>query len=63
MPQPAALCPHCEATVNFSKPPQLGQRVTCKRCGEYLEVYNLKPIELDYEYSDDDDDYDYDDDD
>ena len=57
-----ATCPHCEGKVSFSSIPKLGQRVTCPVCGEKLEVFELNPIELDYEFGDDDD-YDEDDDD
>ena len=65
-----AVCPHCEAKVEFSSTPKLGQKVTCASCGEKLEVFELNPIELDYEFGDDDydddeeeEDDDYDDDD
>jgi lysine biosynthesis protein LysW len=60
-----AVCPQCEAKVEFSTTPKLGQKVTCRSCGEKLEVFELDPIELDYEFGDDDDDDDddYDDDD
>ena len=47
---------------SHSLAPKLGQKVTCPVCGEKLEVFELNPIELDYEFGDDDD-YDEDDDD
>ena len=62
-----ATCPHCEGKVSFSSTPKLGQRITCPVCGEKLEVFELNPIELDYEFGDDEnydeDDYEDDDDD
>ena len=59
--EPVSICPECEGKVNVSGTPKIGFKVTCPHCGEKLEVFNLKPLELDYEYDDDDDDDDDDD--
>ena len=47
-----AECPHCEGRIRLSGGPRLGQKVTCPRCGEKLEVIRIDPVELDYEYDD-----------
>ena len=55
-----ARCVECDSRIYFSKPPGVGQVVTCRACGTKLAVIEVDPIELDwYEYDEDD----YDDDD
>lgn len=44
------ICPDCDAEVTFVRPPWLGQRVNCLRCGIMLEVTGLSPVELDWAF-------------
>ena len=63
------FCPECDEEVRMSKKPRLGQLVSCRSCGEELQVVGLRPLELDYALVEDDqefsvngfDEYEYDD--
>ena len=44
-----AQCPDCEHEIILENIPTLGQKVTCPECWAYLEVTNLKPLELAWE--------------
>jgi lysine biosynthesis protein LysW len=52
-------CLDCENGINLGKEPFIGQRVTCRFCGSFLEVVELAPVEFEWAY-DDDEDWDYD---
>lgn len=51
-----AYCPECDTRITFKKQPELGQQVTCRECGEVLEVVELEPLELDWAYDEDEED-------
>ena len=62
------FCPECDEEVTFRKKPRLGQMVSCRSCGEELQVISLRPLELDYALMENDDfsangfdEYEYDD--
>ena len=55
-------CLDCENSINLGNEPFIGQRVSCKYCGAYLEVVELAPIEFEWAY-DEEDDWDYEDED
>ena len=40
------LCPECEGPVKLGGKPQIGQKLSCRRCGSTLVVFDKKPIEL-----------------
>lgn len=58
------VCPACEQDITVNRPEE-GQKITCPKCGDELEVVGVNPLELDWHYEDDewDDDDDWDDDD
>jgi lysine biosynthesis protein LysW len=41
-----ALCPECEGLIKLSGKLKIGQKLTCRRCGSALVVYDRKPLEL-----------------
>ncbi|MEM9662201.1 MAG: lysine biosynthesis protein LysW [Planctomycetota bacterium] len=41
-----AVCPECDAVIEFDRPPLRGQVVRCADCGVELEVIGLDPIVL-----------------
>lgn len=41
-----ALCPECEGPIKLSGKLQIGQKLTCRRCGAVLMIYERKPLEL-----------------
>lgn len=41
-----ALCPECEGRVQLSGKLQIGQKLTCRRCGSVLVIFDRKPLEL-----------------
>jgi lysine biosynthesis protein LysW len=43
-------CPECGAHVHFRRPPRLGQRARCPKCGARLEVVGTVPVELDWAF-------------
>jgi hypothetical protein len=46
----AAPCPGCRAGVSLGPQPTEHQRFTCPHCGDYLEIINLAPLELDWAF-------------
>jgi lysine biosynthesis protein LysW len=66
---PTAFCPECDNSIRFDTSPTKNDHVTCIKCGAYLKVIGLSPIELDWVDEEDeviydfDEDYDLDDDD
>jgi hypothetical protein len=48
------ICPDCDSTVAFKRPPNMGQVVVCRECRQSLIVVNRKPLELDVTDSDED---------
>ena len=59
---PKTQCPNCYEEFSIGNP-KLGALVTCKDCGEALEVISLSPLEVDFPLdSYDDEDFDDDDD-
>jgi lysine biosynthesis protein LysW len=54
---PVAICPECEAKIDFSNPVQIqiGERMVCPECDNMeLEVISVKPLALDYALDDKD---------
>jgi Zn-finger nucleic acid-binding protein len=49
-----ALCPECEAELNFDSPVRVGERLFCPECDIELEVISEKPLTLDYAFDDED---------
>jgi lysine biosynthesis protein LysW len=41
-----ALCPECEGPVRLSGKLQVGQKLSCRRCGSNLVVFERRPLEL-----------------
>ncbi|MBO6513071.1 MAG: lysine biosynthesis protein LysW [Phycisphaerales bacterium] len=41
-----STCPECEASINFSSRPLMGQIVHCTDCSAELEVVDREPITL-----------------
>ena len=61
----STICPNCDAVVAASDPHE-GAMITCRQCGQELEIISIHPFEvdfpLDYDEDWDDDDDDEDDD-
>jgi lysine biosynthesis protein LysW len=53
---PVAVCPECEAEIDFTNPLEVkaGERVFCPECDMELEVISTKPLTLDYAFDDED---------
>jgi len=54
------FCPECDADIAVGKKPFEGQKITCPKCGAFLQIIALSPIEIDWaddDYEDYDDDY------
>jgi hypothetical protein len=49
-------CIECEVPLKLGNSPTKGQRVTCVKCGAFLQVVGISPIEMDWAM---DDDFDY----
>lgn len=47
-----APCPGCGRPVNLGSRPRVGQRLACPNCGDYLEIINMEPLELDWAFDD-----------
>ena len=47
-----ARCPGCGRTVNLGPQPVAGHRLGCPYCGDFLEIINLEPLELDWAFDD-----------
>ena len=45
-------CPECDAVIVIAKP-QYGAEITCRACGEELEIISTNPFEVDYPLDDD----------
>ena len=45
-----AYCPECGAEVRLKEIAEIGARVRCPKCGERLDVVQVRPPELDYAY-------------
>jgi len=60
---PVALCPECDAEIDFGNPVggKIGDRVICPECNMELEVISTKPLTLDYVFDDEDWDEDWED--
>ena len=41
-----ALCPECEGPVQLGGKLQVGQKLSCRRCGSILAVFDRRPLEL-----------------
>ena len=46
-------CPECDDNVGFRDVLKIGYKKNCPKCGAYLVVIGLHPIELDWEFEDD----------
>jgi len=53
----SVACPSCNARVDFSSRPSLGEIVVCGNCDENLMVISLKPLEVDWPVLDEDGDW------
>ena len=51
-----ADCPFCEEIISLPGKIFEGKQVRCSYCGEFVEVVNISPVELDYSNQFDDDD-------
>lgn len=40
------MCPTCESTLQLGGNLRIGQKLSCRRCGSTLAVFNRKPLEL-----------------
>ncbi|NIM95368.1 MAG: hypothetical protein GTO18_16860 [Anaerolineales bacterium] len=49
------FCLDCEESIPVGSDPFIGQKVTCAKCGAYLEVSALSPLEFEwvFDYEDD----------
>jgi hypothetical protein len=45
-----APCPDCGRLVDLGARPREGQRLSCSRCRNHLEIINLEPPELDWAF-------------
>lgn len=52
------FCPECESSIPLGEDPFVGKQVTCAKCGSFLEVVDLSPVQLDWAYFNDDEDED-----
>jgi lysine biosynthesis protein LysW len=52
------FCPECESSIPLGEDPFVGKQVTCAKCGSFLEIVDLSPVQLDWAYFDDDTDED-----
>jgi hypothetical protein len=41
-------CIECETPLKLGNSPTKGQRITCIKCGAFLQVVGTSPIELDW---------------
>lgn len=46
MSQTEALCPECDAVINFTRSPLNGEIKNCIDCSTELEVVNTSPVKL-----------------
>lgn len=44
------FCVHCGQGIDVGLRAQEGQRMHCPRCGAYLEIISVEPLELDWVY-------------
>ena len=51
---PVAICPECEAKIEFDSPAEVGERIFCPECDMELEVISTRPLTLDYVFDDED---------
>ena len=54
------FCPDCHSRVIFHKAPELFQLITCRECGELLEVVQCSPLKIDWAFKDKDEDEQFD---
>jgi lysine biosynthesis protein LysW len=43
-------CIECDTPIKLGNSPVKGLKVSCPKCGAYLQVVAISPIELDWEY-------------
>jgi lysine biosynthesis protein LysW len=55
-----AFCPECDSKIYVESNPKEGQKITCPKCGAYLMVIGISPIELDWAHDEDEFIYDAD---
>ena len=46
-------CIECETQLKLGSSPTKGQQISCFKCGAFLQVVALSPIELDWAYDED----------
>jgi lysine biosynthesis protein LysW len=44
------FCIECDTPIKLGNSPVKGTHVTCPKCGAYLKVISISPIELDWVY-------------
>ena len=44
---PKTYCPSCDAALSVENP-TVGATITCRQCGEELEIISTNPFEVDY---------------
>jgi hypothetical protein len=47
------ICTECRGNINLGKKPRKGQIAYCNKCGAYMVVANISPIELEWMIDDD----------
>lgn len=52
---PKGYCIECDTPIKLGNSPTKGQQVTCVKCGAFLEVVSVSPIELDWAYEEEPD--------
>ena len=45
-----AICPECDASVQFTSVPKVGHRLVCPTCNSVLAVISQRPIGLDWAF-------------
>ena len=45
-----AICPECDADVQFTSMPKVGHRLVCPTCNSVLTVISQHPIDLDWAF-------------
>lgn len=53
----SARCPGCGARIFFYAKPKLGEFISCKECGDLVEVISLAPLTLDWSADIDEEDW------
>lgn len=57
---PKTYCPNCDSVITVDKP-RMGAVLTCRECGQELEIISTSPFEVDFPLDEDWEDEDWDD--